>query len=256
MLPVPPPPNRRLLMSVDMQQYSQRDNIAQYRAQQVFREAITQATAAAGLDRSAWHVQQGGDSELAILPPDTSEPVVLDMFAVHLNRMLRQANRGLLPETKVRLRMAVHEGLVHLGGANGYPGDAVNFVCRLRDASILKRALAAFPDACLAVIVSDPIYRDVVAQQYEGIRSDRFRKVDVHEPEKGFRAEAWMCVVDEDVRTLDLTAAAPSQAPEESRDPGSAMPGTYNVGTVHSTGALAIGANSSAYNMVRPEEMP
>ena len=143
-------------------------------------------------------------AELAILPVDTPEPTVVGALASCLDRILRQENRHLLPQAKVRLRMAVHEGLVHLDSANGYAGDAVNTVCRLRDAGCLKQALAVFQDAALALIVSEPIYREVVARRYDGIRDNRFRRIFIDDEEKQFRSEAWMCVVDEDVTAVDL----------------------------------------------------
>ncbi len=165
---------------------------------------MADAVRTVGLDRSGWKTQPGGDSELAILPVDTPEPTVDGALASCLDRILRQENRHLLPQAKVRLRMAVHEGLVHLDSANGYAGDAVNTVCRLRDAGGLKQALAVCQDAAMALIVSEPIYREVVAQRYDGIRDNRFRRIFIDDEEKQFRSEAWMCVVDEDVTAVDL----------------------------------------------------
>jgi hypothetical protein len=253
-----PTPSRRLLVSVDMQKYSRQDNLGQYAAQQTFQRVIAEAVRAAGLDRSGWLTQAGGDSELAILPPEVPEERVVGQFTRHLDQLLRDANRRLLPAAKVRLRMAVHEGRVHLDGANGYPGDAINTVCRLRDARCLKQALERFPNAGLALIVSDPIYRDVVAQGYDGIREERFRRVTVNTAEKGFRMEAWMSVLDEDVTGIDLDEdaadgpTAPPAAPAKTRHDGS----TYDIGRIDNKGQLAIGDNAGAYGFIRPEEMP
>ncbi len=262
MLPVQPSaPCRRLLVSVDIQKYSRRDNLGQHRAQQVFHDVMTEAVRAVGLGRSHWRTQQGGDSELAVLPVDTPEPVVVGALASCLDRLLRQANRDLLPQAKVRLRMAVHEGLVHLDSANGYAGDAVNTVCRLRDASYLKKALTVFQDAALALIVSEPIYREVVAQQYDGIRDTRFRRVIIDDEEKQFRSEAWICVMDEDVTTVDLSVMPTPQPPEPRAamtQPVSAQPptaGKFSFGPIHNSGAMAVGDNSSAINDARPGGM-
>lgn len=259
MLPAQPSvPCRRLLVSVDMQRYSQRDNIAQHRAQQVFHSVMADAVRTVGLDRSGWKTQPGGDSELAILPVDTPEPTVVGALASCLDRILRQENRHLLPQAKVRLRMAVHEGLVHLDSANGYAGDAVNTVCRLRDAGCLKQALAVFQDAALALIVSEPIYREVVAQRYDGIRDNRFRRIFIDDEEKQFRSEAWMCVVDEDVTAVDLqvTPQPGLLGPDSTTTPPRPVPqpaaGKYSFGAIHSSGAMAVGDNSSAINDARP----
>jgi hypothetical protein len=137
-----------------------------------------------------------------VLPGGVAEPTVVGKLVPAIDRLLRARNRDFLPEAKVRLRVAIHQGLVHLDGATGFPGEAVVAVCRLLDARPLKRALAAFPTAAVALIVSEEIYRDVVHEEYEGLRPERFRMVQVDMPDRGFRARAWICVVDEDVTVI------------------------------------------------------
>lgn len=253
-----PVPSRRLLVSVDMQKYSRQSSPDQYAAQQTFQRVITEAVRAAGLDRSSWLTQAGGDSELAILPPDVPEARVVGQFTRQLDQLLRAANRRLLPAAKVRLRMAVHEGHVYLDGANGYPGDAINTVCRLRDARSLKQALDRFPTACLALIVSDPIYRDIVAQRLDGIREERFRKIAVQDPEKDFRLDAWMSVLDEDVTTIDLDESqGPESGPTAPRPaPAPAEPGKYVFHENLNKGQQAIGDNPIAIGFIQPDEQP
>jgi hypothetical protein len=185
-----------------MESYSQRDNLLQYRAQQAFQQVVRQAAEELGLDRINWIIQQGGDGELAILPPGTSETTVVTRLTPTVDRLLREHNRGLAPQARVRLRVALHEGLVHLDGANGYPGEAVVTVSRLVDAPPLKAALRALPGANVALIVSDRIYQDVV-RHYHDLRPERFREVSVCLPDKGFETQAWIFVPDEDVTTMD-----------------------------------------------------
>lgn len=194
-------PERRLLISVDMESYSRRGNILQYEAQQAFHELLHAAAGSVGLDRAAWSTQGAGDGELAILPRDVSESRVIGRFVPELNRRLRAYNSSRLPAARVRLRIAVHQGLVHLDGANGFPGNAVVFVSRLCDADPVRRALAAFRDAGVALVVSNDIYRDVVLEYPEEMRPERFRQVRISKPDKGFDEFAWLCVVDEDLST-------------------------------------------------------
>ncbi|MEU4565494.1 hypothetical protein [Micromonospora sp. NPDC023956] len=176
-----------------MESYSIRDNVLQYRAQQALQEIMWNACDEVGLDRAKWHVQQGGDGQLAILPAGTSERVVATRLAPLVDRLLREHNRGLAPEARVRLRLAVHEGPVHLDGANGYPGDAVVHVCRLVDSPQLKSALQRFPGSEAALIVSDRIYHDVV-RQYQDLRPEHFLRVTASLPGKKFEAAAWIYV--------------------------------------------------------------
>ena len=67
-------PERRLLISVDMERYSRRTNLQQYEAQKHFRELLHEAAGDVGLDRVAWTTQQAGDGELAILPRTWPSP--------------------------------------------------------------------------------------------------------------------------------------------------------------------------------------
>jgi hypothetical protein len=238
-------PERRLLISVDMERYSRRNNTQQYEAQEAFQRLLRQAATTVGLDRVSWKTQQAGDGELAILPADTREPRVIGRFVPELNRVTRAYNSSRLPVARVRLRVAVHQGLVHLDGANGYPGTSVVDVCRLCDAAPLKRALAAFPDAGVALIVSDGIYRDVVSNYPEELRPERFRRVEVDNQEKEFRASAWLCVLDEDMSALPIE---PAPGPDR-RDGVTAPPpaaGGISVGSVQVTGQNAIGHGSMA----------
>lgn len=201
-----PHPDRRLLVAVDMERYSRQDNHAQYRSQQAFQQSMREAADELDLDRASWMTQQGGDGELAILPPGASEITVVAALAPTLDRILRAHNRSLVREARVRLRVAVHEGLVHLDGANGYPGEAIVTTCRLVDAPPLKQALRSFPHANVALIVSERVYHDIVLH-YPDLRPERFQQVSVRLPDKGFEAEAWIFVPDE-----DLTAATRSSS--------------------------------------------
>ncbi|MEV0607287.1 hypothetical protein AB0I61_13050 [Polymorphospora rubra] len=176
-----------------MESYSRRDNLLQHRAQSAFTRILAEATTELGLRRVNWQIQQGGDGELAILPSGTSERTVVTRLAPLVDRLLREHNRGLSPEARVRLRIAVHQGLVHLDGANGFPSDAVVHVCRLADAPTVKAALRRFASADVALIVSDTIYRDVV-QHYRDLRPEHFARVSATLPDKDFDAPAWIYV--------------------------------------------------------------
>ncbi|MFG2062828.1 hypothetical protein ACGFIK_15575 [Micromonospora sp. NPDC048871] len=192
-------PQRRLLICVDMERYSQRGNLQQYDAQLDFHRLLREAADEVGMDRAGWTTQQSGDGELAVLPTELPEARVIGRFLPELNRRLRRYNADRLPVARIRLRVAVHQGMVHLDGANGFPGQAVVTVSRLCDAAPVRRALAAFPDAGIALVVSPDIYRDVVTQYPEELRPGRFRRIEVVHAEKGFHEPGWLCVLGEDV---------------------------------------------------------
>jgi hypothetical protein len=202
-------PHRRVLVAADMESYSKRNNVLQHRAQAAFRRVMADATTAVGLDRVDWLIQQGGDGELAILPPGASERTVAARLAPVADRLLRELNQGLAPEAKVRLRLAVHQGLVHLDGANGFPSEAIVHVCRLVDSPQLKRALRDFPAANVALIVSDPVFHEVI-EHYRDLRPDQFAEVRAEIPDKGFSATAWIHVPGENAATA---TPRPADAP-------------------------------------------
>jgi hypothetical protein len=213
-------PERRLLVAVDMEGYSQQGNLLQDRSQGTLRTVMDATVEELGFDRLNWITQPTGDGELAVLPAGAPEPTVVSRLVPRLDQRLREHNDGLSPEARVRLRVALHQGLVHIHGANGFPGEAVVTVCRLLDARPFKRALAAFVHAGAAAILSEEVFQDVVAQRYDGLRPERFRRVEVNRPDKGFRRHAWIWVPDEDVNQLaDLEDPA---SPDQRKPKGSA----------------------------------
>lgn len=248
-------PDRRLLIAVDMERYSRQDNVAQYRSQLTFQQAMRQTTDELGLDRANWMTQQGGDGELAILPQGTSEVTIVASFAPTLDRILRTHNHSLVSTSRVRLRMAVHEGLVHLDGANGYPGEAIVTVCRLVDAPPLKRALRSYPGANVALIVSERVYHDVV-RHYPDLRPERFRHVPVRLADKDFDADAWIFIPDEDLSDFDggepitgpTTGTAPSvRSSQAATAPPPAASGSQFTfgGSVRTTGTTVFGDHNT-----------
>ncbi|WP_328478325.1 hypothetical protein [Actinoplanes sp. NBC_00393] len=211
-----PDPHRRVLVAADMESYSRRNNVLQHRAQLAFRRIMDDATTAVGLNRVDWQIQQGGDGELAVLPAGTSERTVAARLAPVADQLLREHNQGLATEAKVRLRLAVHQGLVHLDGANGFPSDAVVHVCRLVDSPQLKQALRTFTGANVALIVSDSLYREVI-EHYGDLRPDQFAQVRAEIPDKGFSAAAWIYVPGENAAgapTQAHSSPAPTTSPE------------------------------------------
>lgn len=239
-------PQRRVVISVDMENYSGRSNPLQFRAQQDFRRIMDEAAAELAVDRPAWLQQQGGDGELAILPPQASERALVSRLAPTLDRLLRQYNLGRSPEGKIRLRVAVHQGLVHLGGANGYPGEAVVTVCRLIDAPILKNALKQrFPRADVALIISDQMYSEVVCQ-YQDLRPDLFAKVTAELPDKGFIQPAWIYVPHENA-AADMTAEPSVPRRGSAQRPTAEGPASQEFHDIHTNAPASFGNGNTMH---------
>ncbi|MFK4244220.1 hypothetical protein ACI2KV_15180 [Micromonospora chokoriensis] len=207
-------PDRRLIMFVDMESYSRHDDAGQVNAQTNFRPLMRRAAEQCGLDRDGWEIQSSGDGELALFPLGTAEPRLIADLVPAMDRILRDHNRDAGAHAQVRMRVAFHQGLV-TRTENGYAGSAVVTAARLVEAPALKEALASFPAAAVAMIVSSTIYRDVVSQSYSGIRKERYGRVSVHV--KSFGDEAWIFIPDENVNTATIAsvdASSPAPRPE------------------------------------------
>ncbi len=240
-------PDRRLLVTADMEGYSKRTNILQHRAQAAFQKIMDDATAELGLERVNWLIQQGGDGELAILPPGTSERLVVTRLVPVVDRLLRLHNEGLATEARVRLRIAIHQGLVHLDGRNGFPSEAVVHVCRLVDAPELKAALHRFTGAGVALIVSDSMYREVV-RHYPDLRPEQFAEVSAELPDKEFSAKAWIYVPGENAAAVaDAVAEAPGPA-QKPGQPTAAGGLGHTYRDITTNGSASFGDNNTITN--------
>ncbi|WP_344023132.1 hypothetical protein [Streptomyces luteireticuli] len=238
---------RRLLLAVDAKGYGQADVLRQSRFQEAIPQLLGDAARAAGLDRGRWQVQQGGDSELAVLPEGASEPALVDAFMRTLDAGLRAYNHDRVPEGRLRLRAAVHFGPVS-PGPNGFLGPAPVVTGRILDSAVLRSALSANPDACLAVAVSSTVFDDVVREEaYTTFRAGEFTEVVVENKE--FTGRAWIWVPGGDVRGAagDRSGSGPGPGPGPGPGSGPAPRSPQVVqhfhGTVNATGAV-FGASS------------
>jgi hypothetical protein len=160
-LHTPPETIRRLCCAVDARDYSSRTAADQFDLQADLVDLLAAAAQGARLERLAWSRQEGGDGELSLLPPEQSESVLIDDFVRELDAALHRHNRVRLPEARLRLRVAIHFGVV-FPAASGYAGPAAVVVSRLLASRPLKQALESAPDTDLVVGLSDGVYQDTV----------------------------------------------------------------------------------------------
>jgi hypothetical protein len=130
-----------------------------------------------------------GDGINAILPADVDPTVVLPALLRSLAALLGEDNSRSV--NRMRLRMSVGIGLIEHSGA-GFGGPMIIEMSRLVNSAPLRAALAAYPDAHLAVAISDQVHSAIVLPGYPGIPSSQFTPVEV--AEKEFRAPAWIWI--------------------------------------------------------------
>lgn len=188
-----PSASRRICVVVDIERFSRRGNVQRLAMQRTLRGIAASGISHARLYWSDIEKEDKGDGLLMQLPPDVDEPRVIPALVTGLCLAIRIANMRAPDSERIRLRVALTQGIRHVG-ATGRVGDAVISACRLVDCAELRAAFAAYPNRDVAVIVADDLYRDVIAHGYPGLDPAAFTMVKVRVPEKGFEQEAWTCI--------------------------------------------------------------
>ncbi|MGV9309531.1 hypothetical protein ACWDLG_39705 [Nonomuraea sp. NPDC003727] len=175
----------RLMITSDIEDYGSRRDSDQVELQGMLIRVLYRAAGAAGLALFDWKRQPQGDGEFAVLPPGTDAAAILGPFVTSLAQGVEAVNRG---ELRMRLRLAVHGGPIHVDGAAGSPGGHAVQSGRLVGADPLRAAMSACQQADLGVIVSDRIFEDFVGQGYGGPSPEDFRHVHVKAKSNEYRA--------------------------------------------------------------------
>lgn len=217
---------RHGLLGSDVEDYSSRTEVEQHELQQCLVDLYDEAARRAGLDRTAWAIQPDGDGELALLPPTSSLPDVIDAFPRALSGALTAHNSGARPAMRMRMRLAMHEGLSR-PAAGGFAGKGVITVSRMADSAVGRAALRECPAANLVVLLSSTLYEEYVMQGHTEMCGDQLREVEVST--KKFVGTAWMFLPGHDVHALLL------ETPPSTSDERAAVTMTLN-GDLHGSG--------------------
>jgi hypothetical protein len=215
---------RRLCVGVDLKRYSDWTTPQQIQAQRGLDEMLTTMWERAGVNRQLCARLPGGDGEFLLLPPGIDEPAVVAALIKGTQLTIAEANlrQEALPDgVRLRVRMAMHEGVSHHAEL-GFAGQVVIALRRMLDSAPLRRALDSDQDRILAVALSDPVFQDSVAQQYQELDPEEFHTVRLEDAAHGFDLDAWMHVPGDDRRATDT--ADPSAFNQIQGVPGFAMP--------------------------------
>jgi hypothetical protein len=180
---------RSLYVGVDIRGYGAAPEQRQKKWQETLLRCLDRAASSMGLDRGRWARQQQGDAEFCVLPHDEPEPRVIDGFTRRLEAELRLHNEEVMPWARLRMRMAVHHGVV-VKGPNGYPCRDAVVVGRLLDSKPLRGVLEQWPQVNLAVMLSELVYHSVVEAGHTSLRTGQFRRLAVREKE--FKGYGWL----------------------------------------------------------------
>ncbi|NBE84917.1 hypothetical protein [Micromonospora rubida] len=183
----------RLCMAADVSGYSRRSTAAAEQVQRDLVALLSLARRAAGVSDSDVTPQPQGDGQFTVLPVGIDEAVVISRLVRGLERHLRELNAGREPADRLRLRVALHRGLVK-AAANGWVGVAAVAVHRILDSPPLREALAARPAVDFVLGLPDVLFQDVIAHATRPPLPADFAPVTVDLPAKDFVEHGWLYV--------------------------------------------------------------
>ncbi|HET6289344.1 MAG TPA: hypothetical protein VFG15_21670 [Amycolatopsis sp.] len=182
-------PAVRLCVAVDTESYSRFTTSEAARSQQRLLDVLVHAREQAGLPEANVDLQRSGDGQFAIFPAGIDESVVIPRFVAGLRTALAVTNADLSPHARLRLRVALHRGHV-AAGVNGWIGHAPIAVHRLLDSAQVRAALLRASHADFALIVSEVLFTDIIADGSASLDPASFEPVEVRVPEKNFAERA------------------------------------------------------------------
>jgi hypothetical protein len=178
------------IVEMDVAGSGSRDDQLQLRMRDDLRGLTDRALAAQRQDAS--QIDQGdlGDGIRLIVPATISPGPFLTSFVPALERALREHRRTFHDIARLRLRVAIHAGLLQRD-SSGWFGQPLVHCKRLIDAQRVRETLARALDADLVVVVSAEFYAAVVCHGHWLTPAD-FHQVDINEKET--QTIAWVHV--------------------------------------------------------------
>lgn len=167
-------PVTRTFLVVDIEKSSDRENEELPVLRGELYSMLHEARAAAGLLDGKTVTEDRGDGVLVIA--DASVIVVLSRLTQKLIDELSRYNATVDPPAWLRLRIAVHCGLVH-HDPRGWSSDELTRTFRICDLPESKEALSAAHRAQAVVIVSDHVFGTVVKHGYSKLPKDSFGEI-------------------------------------------------------------------------------
>lgn len=184
-------PVHRGMVAVDIASFGGRhDPDVQRRLRDGMYDIVREACATAGIAFDRCHHEDRGDGILLVTGPEVSVETLVAHMAAGVRTGVRRYNKSASEPARMRLRMAVHSGLVH-DDRYGVLGRHVNLLFRILEAGGLKRMLDA-QDAVFGLIVSDYVFSEIVQYGAGQLEAGDFAEIPVREKETRERAWAWV----------------------------------------------------------------
>jgi hypothetical protein len=183
-------PAYRPMLVVDVERSAGRGDVALQQNRSVLRAALMDTFRESGLDWDAYHRTDTGDGMRLVFGADVPKRALLHPLVHELAVRLRAHNQTAGELNRIRVRMAVHAGDVHVSDGE-VVGSSLELLARLEDSATLRTALRNAPEAVtVALAVSDHIYQEVVRHRYAGIDPATYHRVEFTTKET--TAVAWL----------------------------------------------------------------
>lgn len=179
----------------DIVGYSQLSPYQQAACQERLVKIIDASLADAGVRPDCVQVQNQGDARMLIFPDVLDVSRVFAIMPRRFTAELKTHNRDMADHVRLRVRLSFAMG-ASAAGTIGKVGSAPIAAVRLNNASALRAAMTAQPDAYLGVIIDDYLHRQYVAQEFRpDLDTEEYAQARVSFPDKGFEADAWIRLV-------------------------------------------------------------
>ncbi|PYC88024.1 hypothetical protein C7C46_01765 [Streptomyces tateyamensis] len=156
------------------------------------RYALSAALGAAGLDAREFEYTDTGDGCRLVAPTGLPKAGLLVPLLPELGARIREHNGRAGPQTRMRVRVAVHAGEVRIDPDGSVSGTPFEALARLLDSDPLRQAALAGPDGTpVAAILSQHVYEETVGHGYEGLDTGAFTAAEVRVKEYAARAWLW-----------------------------------------------------------------
>ncbi|MFI5932215.1 hypothetical protein [Actinoplanes sp. NPDC051494] len=155
-------PLHHTIIATDVAGSSARSDVLLVRMRRDLREMLDDTLARLHLDPAALVRIDDGDGFRVLLPASVPPHTALAPFVDRLAIELRMHRAGANEQNRLRLRIAVHSGLLFSEDGGTFTGTPLKDCARLLDADAGRELLADHPGVDYVVLVSDTFYQDVV----------------------------------------------------------------------------------------------
>ncbi|MEU8968394.1 hypothetical protein AB0D11_03810 [Streptomyces monashensis] len=181
----------RAVLAVDVERSAGRGDRALMEIRARLSEMLREAFAASGVDWDACLRHDLGDGLRVTAPAGTRKAALVHPLVPELAVRLRTHNRTASPLTRIRVRVALHAGDVHVAPTGEVAGSPLEVLARLLDAPPARAALAKAPESVTAsLLLSRHYYDETVRHGHLGLFPEDFRQVTC--AVKEHTSDAWL----------------------------------------------------------------